>query len=208
MERLCVVSVNIGRPRAIRHGERELLSGIDKRPVPGSVRITSAGLAGDAICDTAHHGGPDQAVYVYSAADYAWWSRELGRDVAFGTFGDNLTIDTMPSDLNTGDRLMIGDVILEATAPRIPCGTLAAMMQDTDFGLRFRRAERPGFYFRVLHEGDVSTGDVVVLVENPDDGISMLEQFRLSYELHPRAADLRRALDAPIAERMLSLIHI
>lgn len=202
MERMRVASINRGQPESISFGEREFLTGIGKRPVASSIRISESGLDGDAIVDTEHHGGSDQAIYVYGAADYAWWSQTLGREIEYGTFGDNLTIDGLPSDLNTGDRLMIGDVILEATAPRIPCSTLAATMQDSNFGLRFRRAERPGFYFRVLNEGEIATGDSVVLVENPGDCISMLQQFRLSYTLHPTAAELRYALDAPIAERM------
>lgn len=197
-----LVSINRGQPESMSFGEREFLTGIRKRPVTAVMRISESGLDGDAIVDTDNHGGPDQAVYAYGAADYAWWSRTLGRDIAYGTFGDNLTIDGLPSDLNTGDRLMIGDVILEATAPRIPCSTLSARMQDSNFGLQFRRAERPGFFFRVLNEGDISTGDNVVLVENPADCISMLDQFRLSYVLHPSAQELQRALDAPIASRM------
>jgi MOSC domain-containing protein YiiM len=75
-------------------------------------------------------------------------------------------------------------------------------MNDSGFGLQFRRAERPGFYFRVLNEGEVTAGDGVTLVENPQDGISMLELFRLSYQPGPSAVDLRRALASPIAERM------
>lgn len=202
MERMRVASINRGQPESISFGEREILTGIGKRPVASSIRISESGLDGDTIVDTELHGGPDQAVYVYGVADYAWWSQTLGREIVYGTFGDNLTIDALPSDLNTGDRLMIGDVILEATAPRIPCSTLAAKMQDSNFGLKFRRAERPGFYFRVLNEGEIATGDSVVLVENPADCISMLQQFRLSYALHPTAAELQHALEAPLAERM------
>lgn len=202
MERMRVVSVNRGQPESIDFGERRFVTGISKGPVTGAVQVFESGIEGDAIVDTEHHGGPDQAIYAYSSSDYDWWSRSLGRTIAFGTFGENLTIDGLPSDLTTGDRLMMGDVILEATAPRIPCSTLAATMRDSNFGLRFRRAERPGFYFRVLNEGVVAAGDTVVLVENPADCISMLEQFRLAYTLHPTVAQLRRALDAPLAARM------
>lgn len=199
-----VVSVNVGRPETIRHGAREFVTGINKHPACGAIHVTERGLECDVICDEMHHGGPDQAVYAYGSGDYEWWSNQLGRVIPFGTFGDNLTIEGLPSDLNTGDRLLIGDVILEATAPRIPCSTLAAKMQDPAFGVQFRRAERPGFYFRVLNEGDIAVGDTVTLVEDSTDGISMLEQFRLSYEINPPARDLQRALDAPIAERMRS----
>lgn len=197
-----VVSVNVGQVETLHHGNRDFVTGICKRPVAVSAHIGEQGVTDDVVVDQEHHGGADQAVYVYSAADYAWWSERLGIPLLYGTFGENLTIDTTPSDMNTGDRLLIGDVLLEVTAPRIPCSTLAAKMQDSSFGLKYRRAERPGYYCRVLNEGRVSSGDVVTLVENPTEGISILEQFRLSYETSPEPAALRRALAAPLAERM------
>lgn len=197
-----VVSVNIGAAKSIGKGRRAMVSGIDKRPAAGRVFIGPDGLADDTICDTEHHGGADQAVYVYGALDYAWWSEQLAREIAPGTFGDNLTIDGLPPDIGAGDRLAIGDVILEATAPRIPCSTLAVQMRDRAFGLKFRRAERPGFYFRVLSAGEVAAGDTATLVPGPGGAVSMLELFRLAYEVHPTADELRRALDAPISARL------
>lgn len=202
MEQMRVVSLNIGRAETLCHGEREIFTGICKRPVAGPITISESGVGDDVIQDLKNHGGPDQAVYAYSAADYAWWSEQLGAAIAFGTFGENLTIDVLPPDMTTGDRLLIGDVILEVTAPRIPCRTLAARMQDRNFGLIFRRAERPGYYCRVLHAGEVKNGDSVTLVENPVQAISILEQFRLSYDTNPDPDALQRALEAPLAERM------
>ena len=202
VENIRIDTVNIGSAEKIRFGAREFITGIVKRPAASSVTIDAAGLANDVICDEEHHGGNDQAVYAYSSGDYQWWSEQLGRDVGPGSFGDNLTIAGLPRDMNAGDRLLIGEVILEVTAPRIPCSTLAAKMQDSGFGVRFRRAERPGFYFRVLNGGQVKAGDPVTLVENREDAISMLELFRLSYEIRPTESSLQRALDAPIAARM------
>lgn len=202
MERMRVVSLNVGRAETLRFGKREFLTGICKRPVAGAAFVSEHGVGDDVIQDLKNHGGADQAVYVYSAADYAWWSEKLGAEIQFGTFGENLTIDTLPTDMTTGDRLLIGDVILEVTAPRIPCSTLAARMQDSTFGVTFRQAEKPGYYCRVLHEGDVKNGDSVTLAENPVQAISILEQFRLSYETRPDQAALQRALEAPLAERM------
>ena len=202
VERIRIESVNIGKAERILFGAREYKTGIVKRPTSSSVTIDTCGLANDIICDEEHHGGQDQAVYAYSAGDYQWWSEKLGREIEPGSFGDNLTISGLPSDMNAGDRLLIGEVILEATAPRIPCSTLAAKMQDSSFGMTFRRAERPGFYFRVLNGGQVMAGDSVTMVENPQDSISMLELFRLSYEIRPTASSLQRALGAPIAARM------
>ena len=197
-----IVGVNAGREEVLHHGRRSFHTGIVKRAVPGPVAIGFAGVDGDRVCDTEHHGGADQAVYVYSADDYAWWSRQLERELAPGTFGDNLTIEGLPTDLGVGDRLLAGDVVLEVTAPRIPCSTLAARMQDSNFGLQFRRAERPGAYCRVLHEGTVRAGDSVTRVEAAGPQVTIVDLFRLSYETRPDPAKLERCLRAPVAERM------
>ena len=202
MQGLRVASINVGAAETISHRGREFHTGIRKRPVPQSVRIEAGGIAGDVICDTENHGGADQAVYVYGTGDYDWWSGELGRTIEPGRFGENLTIEGLPADMHVGDRLLIGSVILEATRPRIPCSTLAAEMEDPGFGLRFRHAERPGFYFRVLNEGEVTVHDSVTIVEDSASSVTMLDLFRLRYEPSPDAAALERVLAAPIAVRM------
>lgn len=197
-----LLSVNRGSPESLDHGDGRIESGINKQACSGAVLIGEGGMKDDAICDLEHHGGADQAIYAYDADDYEWWSAQLETGVLPGTFGDNLTIKGLPVDMNAGDRLLIGDLILEATGPRIPCSTLAAQMRDRNFGIKFRRAERPGFYFRVLNPGEVREGDSVTFVENPDCDVSMLELFRLYYDLSPTAETLQRVLDAPIAERL------
>lgn len=202
-----IASVNLGRKESIAHGKRTFETGIRKRAADGPVHIGSGAVAGDTICDAEHHGGADQAVYAYSSEDYAWWSEHLGSEISPGTFGDNLTIDGLPSDLNVGDRLLIGEVLLEATAPRIPCSTLAAQMQDQGFGLTFRRAERPGIYFRVLNEGEVAAGDAVTFIENPTPVATILDLYRFAFDLQPDRADMARYLEAPLAERMRSQIE-
>ena len=202
MDDMRVSSVNVGREETIDHGNRQFTTGIRKRPVDGAVYIGSDSVAGDTISDKKHHGGVDQVVYAYSADDYEWWSEQLGREVPPGTFGENLTIEGLPTDMNIGDRLLIGDVLLEATAPRIPCSTLAAQMQDSGFGMAFRKAERPGIYFRVLNEGEVTAGDAVTYIENPAPVVSILALYRLAYDLRPDPDALERYLEAPLAERM------
>jgi MOSC domain-containing protein YiiM len=202
MDDMRVSSVNVGREETIDHGNRQFTTGIRKRPVDGAVYIGSDSVAGDTISDKKHHGGVDQVVYAYSADDYEWWSEQLEREVPPGTFGENLTIEGLPTDMNIGDRLLIGDVLLEATAPRIPCSTLAAQMQDSGFGMAFRKAERPGIYFRVLNEGEVSAGDAVTYIENPAPVVSILALYRLAYDLRPDPDALERYLEAPLAERM------
>jgi MOSC domain-containing protein YiiM len=207
MDDMRVTSVNVGREETIDHGNRQFTTGIRKRPVDGAVYIGSDSVAGDTISDKKHHGGVDQVVYAYSADDYEWWSEQLGREVPPGTFGENLTIEGLPTDMNIGDRLLIGDVLLEATAPRIPCSTLAAQMQDSGFGMAFRKAERPGIYFRVLNEGEVSAGDAVTYIENPAPVVSILALYRLAYDLRPDPDALERYLEAPLAERMRMTIE-
>ncbi len=197
-----VISVNIGHARAIQRAKSSGVTGIYKLPLSGAAEIGALGIGGDAICDAKNHGGPDQAVYVYGAPDYAWWSRELGYELGPGTFGENLTISDLESArLRIGDRLHTGGVVLEVTAPRIPCSTLAARMGDPAFVKRYRQAERPGVYCRVIRSGPVQAGDEVRLEAYAGETVSVLEMFRNYYDPDPLEADLRRQLAAPIAER-------
>ena len=157
-----LLSVNIGQKRTQAKGSEKETTGIYKLPVQELVEIKSLGIQSDFICDQKNHGGPDQAIYIYGMSDYEWWSKELGRELTAGTFGDNLTVSELESALfNIGDRLHVGSAILEVTAPRIPCSTLAARMGDPQFVKKFRQAERPGLYCRVIQEGIVHTGDEV-----------------------------------------------
>jgi MOSC domain-containing protein YiiM len=202
-----ITSVNVGSAETIVHGNQSMTTGICKRPVSGSVDVTEVGLHGDQVLDSKHHGGPDQAVYAYSADDYEWWASETGRDYPAGLFGENLTIKGLPTDMYVGDRLLIGDLVLEATSARIPCGTLATRMQDRGFGLTYRKAERPGIYFRVLHPGAVSSGDSVTLVEGDAGTVTILDLFRFAYETSHDIENLQRILDAPIAARVRAKVE-
>ncbi len=197
-----ILSVNVGREELIENGKASRKSGIYKRPVDTSVQIMPLGLEGDTISDTENHGGEDQAVYIYTVPDYAWWSDELGRELSPGTFGENLTITDLESaDAFIGDRLHVGDVILEVTAPRIPCVTLAARMEGPKFVKRFRWAERPGLYCRVIREGVVRAGDMVALERYSGETISAIEMFRDVFEPDMSETGLRRHLAAPVAVR-------
>ena len=198
-----LLSVNLGRARPIQNAKESGISGIFKEPAQGPVHIGATGPAGDAVCDTANHGGVDQAVYIYGAADYAWWSAELGRELAPGTFGENLTIaDLESAQFSIGDRLYVGPVVLEVTAPRIPCATLAARMGDPAFAKRFRAAERPGLYGRVIRQGAVQAGDPVTVGRYAGQTISIVEVFRGYYIRDLDEATIRRHLAAPIAIRV------
>jgi MOSC domain-containing protein YiiM len=198
-----IASINIGKEQTlVRPGKTEQ-TGIFKQPETGPVTITYQGLPGDFIGDKKHHGGPDQAVYIYGSEDYAWWAAELGRDLAPGTFGENLTISGLAcADFAVGDILHFGGVTLQVTAPRIPCGTLAGRMGDPQFVKRFRASERPGLYCRVLREGQAQAGDEVVVERYHGERISIPEIMRDHYEPELTETALRRYLAAPIAIRL------
>lgn len=197
-----LLSVNLGQERPIQQGRRTETTGIYKLPVAMPVEVTQFGLAGDAVVDGEHHGGVDQAVYLYGASDYAWWSAQLGYELEPGTFGENLTVaDLASAALAIGDTLTIGAVTLQVTAARIPCATLAARMGDPGFVKRFRAAERPGAYCRVLRAGAVRAGDPVTLARYAGETITLVEMFRDFYNPHLSAIAIRRHLAAPIAIR-------
>jgi MOSC domain-containing protein YiiM len=200
-------SINVGREERLIHRGECFTTGICKYPADGPVSITVDGIPGDAIVATEHHGGADQAIYAYSADDYDWWAQETDHEFFPGLFGENLTIRDLPSNMRIGDRLLIGEVVLEATAARIPCSTFAARMRDSGFGVAFRQAERPGIYFRVLNEGQVSVGDAVTLVENADHEVTVIDLFRFCYALRHDAETLQRYLEAPVAERFRAKIE-
>ena len=197
-----ILSVNIGQKRTQPKGNELETTGIYKRPTKDAVEIKTLGIQTDAICDTKNHGGPDQAIYIYGTADYDWWSTELGKGLEPGTFGDNLTISELESaGFNVGDRLQVGSTILEVTAPRIPCGTLARRMGDAHFVKQYRHAERPGLYCRVIREGSVRAGDDVQVERYTGETISILQMFRDHFDTNKSEETLRRALRAPIAIR-------
>lgn len=196
-----LLSVNTSGPKLLEQGDRKIKTGILKMPVEEPVQVGELGLEGDVQVSKKHHGGPDQALYLYSAEDYAWFSEQVGRDLAPGTFGENLTLSGFgTSDVYIGDRFVVGEVLLEVTAPRIPCATFAARMNDTGFVKRFKEAERPGVYVRVLRTGEVHAGDEITYERGGSD-VSALELFRSYYRRKLDAAALERILAAPIAER-------
>ncbi|MBF6592961.1 MAG: MOSC domain-containing protein [Thermaceae bacterium] len=198
---MVLVSINIGSSQAVSNGIRATTTGINKKPVPRA-EIYALGLNGDLVADKKNHGGPDQAVYVYSVDDYAWWAEQLGAELEPGTFGENLTFSSFgPETVRIGDRFGVGKVLLEVTAPRIPCWVLADRMGDNGFVKRFQKAERPGFYTRVIETGEVKTGDLIEKTSAPTTNPTLSEIFALWYEKSPSPETLRWVLSAPLAAR-------
>jgi MOSC domain-containing protein YiiM len=197
-----LISINLGEERTLQRKDHVEQTGIFKIPVNKPVQVTKLGLEGDVIISKRHHGGPDQALYIYGMADYAWWTNEIGKELTPGTFGDNLTISDLESaQFNIGDYLQIDEVTLQVTAPRIPCGTFAARMEDPQWVKKFRQAERPGLYCRVLKEGFIKAGDEVTLEKYTSETISILQMYREYYDKNKSEETIRRHLNAPIAIR-------
>jgi MOSC domain-containing protein YiiM len=198
---ITLCSLNLGALERLTP-ERSVTSGIRKHPVAGPVLVDTEGLVGDAIGNRKHHGGPEQALYLYSAADYAWWSAELGRECEPGLFGENLTLDAWWPAPRIGDRVQFGDVVLELSAPRIPCNTLATRMGDPQFVRRFARAVRPGAYVRVLQTGVLEAGMTGTVTRGESSWPSIDDLFRLWHETPRDKAALMAATGAPIESRM------
>ncbi|MDV9188281.1 MOSC domain-containing protein [Streptomyces sp. SR27] len=182
---MTLLSVNVGRAKAVDYTDAAAgTTGIDKRPVDGPVRIEApgapgvgtSGLAGDTVCDLRFHGGDDRAAYAFAREDLDRWERELGREIANGSFGENLT--TSGLDVNgalIGERWRIGDeVVLEVTGGRIPCRTFAGFLDEKGWVRRFTQSEAgPGALLRVIVPGEIRAGDPVTVVHRPDHDITV-----------------------------------
>jgi MOSC domain-containing protein YiiM len=195
-----LLSVNLGRPKSVDYTDQpEGLTGIDKLPTDGPVRVSApgpkgsgaSGLAGDTICDLRHHGGDDQAVYAVAREDLDEWERELGRTLPDGAFGENLTTSGLDvSGALIGERWRIGSqVVLEVTCGRIPCRTFQGHVGERGWVRSFTRRGAPGAYLRVIQEGEIRSGDPVEIVYRPDHDVTVAVQFRAETterELLPR----------------------
>ncbi len=196
-----IVSVNAGRAEPMRIGARTVSTGIRKGPVERG-QVGALGLAGDAVADEENHGGPDQALYLYSAEDYAWWADELGGAPDPGTFGENLTLSSFgPEPVRIGDRFRTGAALVEVTAPRIPCSVFATRMGEPDWVKRFAAARRPGLYVRVLEPGEVAAGDPVERLAFGDGHPTVVDLMDVWYDAEPERELLERLLASPLAVR-------
>lgn len=198
-----LISVNIGQARPVPN--KSSMTGIYKEPVAddAEVAISKQGLEGDAIINRKHHGGVDQAVYVYFADDYAWWSKVLEREIAPGTFGENLTIGGVEGrSICVGDRFEIDRLVLEVTSHRTPCATFAARMGNPAWVKQFFEAGRPGAYCRVIEAGSVHAGEPVRHKPFQGDRISVSQLLALDKERDLEPEFMQRALRTPLHYKM------
>jgi ferredoxin-NADP reductase/MOSC domain-containing protein YiiM/ferredoxin len=194
-----LLSVNVGLPKDVPWQGKSVFTGVFKEPIAGPRRVRKLNVDGDGQGDIAGHGGEQRAVFVYQLDSYRYWERELGRDdFVYGQFGENFTIDGLNDDeVCIGDRYRIGGALFEVTQPRVTCYRVGIRMNDPRIPALLVSHHRPGFYFRVLEEGDVEAGDEIVKVAAGPEQMTIAETDALLYlPGHPRQ-QLLRALRIP-----------
>ena len=216
--RAVIRAVCIGSARSYRFSpDREEQSGIDKRSVAGEVPVGAEGLEGDTQVDRRFHGGVDRAIYAYAQTDADHWIGALRREVPPGLLGENLRIDGLDvSGARIGERWRTSrGLVLQVTAPRMPCRTLQGFLDVADMMARFNAAGRPGAYLRVIEVGTVAAGDTLRVERDAAAaaapsvaevmawrrGSTTSEQLRRLAALEPLAADLRAWAEEVLAER-------
>jgi ferredoxin-NADP reductase/MOSC domain-containing protein YiiM len=195
-----LLSVNVGLPRDISWQRRTVHTGIWKTPVEGPRLVRRLNIDGDGQGDLNGHGGERRAVFVYQMESYRYWQSELGRnDFVYGQFGENFTVDGLPdAQVCIGDRYRIGSALFEVTQPRVTCYRLGIRMNEPEMAALVVKHGRPGFYFRVLEEGEVEAGDEITQVASGPERMSVSEIDALLYKPgHPRDR-LERALRIPV----------
>jgi ferredoxin-NADP reductase/MOSC domain-containing protein YiiM/ferredoxin len=191
-----LLSVNVGLPRDIAWKERTVHTGVWKNPVTGRCRVGRCNLEGDGQGDLAGHGGEHRAVFVYQIESYSYWQEQLRRsDFVYGQFGENFTIEGLADDaVCIGDRFQIGTALFEVTQPRVTCFRVGIRMNEPRMASLLTSSGRPGFYFRVLREGEVAAGDEIVKASGAPESMTVAEINALLY-LPPHPRDhLERAL--------------
>ncbi len=195
-----LLSVNVGLPRDIEWKGRTVHTGIWKSPVHGRCRAGRLNLEGDGQGDLQGHGGEQRAVFVYQIESYHYWQEQLkrpglGDPKSFGQFGENFTVEGLPDDaVCVGDRYRIGSALFEVTQPRVTCYRVGIRMNEPRMAALLTSSGRPGFYFRVLEEGEVGAGDEIVKEGEAKERMTVAEINALLYfPNHPHEL-LERAL--------------
>jgi ferredoxin-NADP reductase/MOSC domain-containing protein YiiM/ferredoxin len=194
-----LLSVNVGMPKDVPWQGRTVFTGVFKESVTGSRRVRRLNVDGDGQGDLAGHGGEQRAVFVYQIDSYRYWERELGRhDFVYGQFGENFTVQGLADDeVCIGDRYKIGSATFEVTQPRVTCYRVGIRMNDPQIPALLVSRHRPGFYFRVIEEGDVEAGDDIIKLSSGAEQMSVADVDGLLYLPGHTRQGLLRALRIP-----------
>jgi ferredoxin-NADP reductase/MOSC domain-containing protein YiiM len=194
-----LLSVNVGLPRDVTWNGKSVHTAIWKSPVAGRVMARKLNIVGDGQGDLAGHGGEQRAVFVYQMDAYQYWEQFLGRkDFIFGQFGENFTVEGLSdSEVCIGDRYRVGDAIFEVSQPRVTCYRLGIRMNEARMPALVVEHHRPGFYFRVLQEGEVGAGDEILKIADGPERVSVADCDALLYLPGSTRDQLERALRIP-----------
>src|SRR5271165_2532496 len=194
-----LLSVNVGHPREIAWRGKTVYTSVWKAPVQGRRLVGRLNVVGDAQGDLHGHGGEHRAVFVYQMDSYRYWERELKRsDFSFGQFGENFTVEGLAdSEVCVGDRYRLGAALFEVTQPRVTCYRVGMRMDEPRMAALLVEHRRPGFYCRVLEEGEVGAGDEIVKVAEGPERLSVVAADALLYLPRPAKEELERALRIP-----------
>jgi ferredoxin-NADP reductase/MOSC domain-containing protein YiiM len=194
-----LLSINVGLPRDVAWRGEKVHTAIWKQPVQGRIRVRRLNVEGDGQGDLTGHGGEHRAVMVYQMDAYHYWEAQLGRkDFSFGQFGENFTVAGLADDeVSIGDRYRIGSALFEVTQPRVTCYRVGIRMAEPAMAALLVSHHRPGFYFRVLEEGEVGAGDEIVKVTDGPEGITVADMDALLYLPSPSREQLERSLRVP-----------
>jgi ferredoxin-NADP reductase/MOSC domain-containing protein YiiM/ferredoxin len=193
------LSVNVGRPREVQWNGHTIRTSVWKDPVEGRRAVRRINVDGDEQADLAAHGGEHRAVFVYQVASYHYWERELARsDLTWGHFGENFTVEGLADDgVCIGDRYRIGDAIFEVTQPRVTCFRVGIRMEEPRMPSLLVAHHRPGFYFRVITEGEVGAGDPIERLAVGPEQLTIADVDALLYLPNKSPRALERALWIP-----------
>ena len=188
-----LMSVNVSLPRLVMRNDEPVSTGIFKEPVAGRVMLRTLNLDGDRQADLSVHGGPTKAVYAYPSEHYEYWRRELPEmEMYWGMFGENFTTAGLfETEVNIGDKFRVGQATIMVTEPRMPCYKLGLRFGRGDIIRKFLQSELTGFYFAVLREGDVGTGDSLELIEKDEHDVRVSDITRLYARDKRNTRDLR-----------------
>lgn len=194
-----LLSVNVGLPNDISWRGNVVHTAVWKSPVGGPRMVRRLNVDGDGQGDRAGHGGEQRAVFVYQIESYRFWQSELGRDdFEYGQFGENFTVEGLSDDaVCIGDRYRIGHALFEVTQPRVTCYRVGIRMNEPKMAALLVARDRPGFYFRVIEEGEVEAGDDIVQVFADGERMTVSRINALLYKPGHARSDLERALRIP-----------
>lgn len=194
-----LLSVNVGLPRDISWEGKLVHTGVWKSAIQGRRMVRRLNIEGDGQGDLGGHGGEHRAVFVYQYESYQYWEKQLGRsDFIWGQFGENFTVEGLADDeVCIGDRYRIGSALFEVTQPRVTCYRVGIRMNEPRMAALLVSHRKPGFYFRVLEEGEVGGGDEIVKVSADPVPMTVAEADALLYLPGHSRDQLLRALSVP-----------